>query len=234
MISADSAFERVADAAAAAFASAPPYITYRVDVRASPAPLLLPEETHDVSLRTSDDAALVRDADAGAPKPGEPLPLAPTVDALAQWAFAFDSGGGHARLRIAYEQPKQYAAPKPAPGDTVVVASVPGYAISYAPDDFNRIHLEPVTPAARAFAAQKDHFVYRDVWFDPLTHLPSRVVLASVDETLTLDYTIAQTHWLLSGFTYDGRLDASQGVSEPVHIEAAYSDYDFPASVPGL
>ena len=137
-------------------------------------------------------------------------------------------------MNVAYERTVHYTAPIAAPGDTVVVASVAGYSIAYGTGDPNRLHLEPATATTRAFAAQKNHFVYRDVWFDPATELPTRVVLAAVDETLTLDYAVADKHWLLRGFTYDGRLDALRDDGEPAHIEAAYSGYTFPLSVPQL
>jgi hypothetical protein len=234
LISADSAFERVSNAAAAAFAKQPPYIVYRVDVTTTGR--ALPSlERHLVTLRTADDAALVRDTQDAQAKPGEALPLEPTVDALAEWGFRFETSHGRTRLSVAYQRPKEYAAPRAAPGDTVVVASVAGYAISYAPDAANHLHLEPATAAKRAFAAQEDHFVYRDVWFDPATFLPTRVVVAATDETLTLDYTVAESHWVLAGFTYDGRLDSQRAdPAEREHVEASYSDYSFPPSVAGF
>jgi hypothetical protein len=233
LISADVAFERVADAAAAAFAAQPPYIAYRVDVRAT-AESLVPLESHYLSLRTVDGKALVRSSPGATATVDAPLPLGPSVDALAEWAFSFDAKDGSARLNVAYEHPVHYVAPQGAPGDTVVVASVAGYALSYAANDANQLHVEPATAAMRAFAAQANHFVYRDVWFDPATYLPTRVVLAAVDETLTLDYTVVGTHWLLHGFTYDGRLDELRRDGEPATIEATYSAYTFPASVTGL
>jgi hypothetical protein len=72
------------------------------------------------------------------------------------------------------------------------------------------------------------------VWFDPVTYLPTQVILAATDETLTLDYTVAATHWVLSGFSYDGRLDAPREDEKRVRIETSYTNYDFPATVPGF
>ncbi len=229
MISADVAFERVADAAAAAFGKQPPYISYRVDVHAT-AESLQPFERHIITLRTVDGKALVRSSQDAAPVVDAPLPLGPAVDALAEWAFSFDAKDGSARLNVAYEHPVHYTAPVPAPGDTVIVASVAGYSVAYAEGDPGRLQIRPATAATRAFAAQKNHFVYREVSFDPATYLPTRVVLAAVDETLTLDYTVVDTHWLLHGFTYDGRLDELRRDGEHASIVADYSDYTFPLS----
>ncbi len=233
MISADVAFERIANAAAAAFGNQPPYIAYRVDVHAT-AESLQPFERHIITLRTADGKALVRSSQGATPVLDAPLPLGPAVDALAEWAFNFDAKDGSARLNVAYQHPVHYTAPVAAPGDTVVVASVAGYSVAYAADDPQRLKIAPATATTRAFAAQKNHFVYRDVWFDPATYLPTRVVLAAIDETLTLDYNVVDTHWLLRGFTYDGRLDELRRDGEHANIVADYADYKFPLSVSGF
>ncbi len=186
-----------------------------------------------VTIRTADGKALVREGERSAAF-GEAIPLAPNLDALAEWAFAFDTSGGHVRLNVAYERPKRYAAPTPAPGDTVVVASVGAYSVTYAGDDTTHIVLEPASHDERAFAVQPNHFVYRDVWFDPLTCLPTRVALVALGETFQLDYTIAQGHWLLQRFTYDGTLTERAQPRQLEHIEADYSGYTFPEQVPEL
>lgn len=195
---------------------------------------LQPFERHIITLRTADGRALVRSSPDGAPVLDAPLPLGPAVDALAEWAFDFDAKDGSARLNVAYQHPVRYTAPVLAPGDTVVVASVAGYSVAYAQGEPQRLHIEPATAAKRAFAAQKNHFVYRDIWFDATSYLPTRVVLAAVDETLTLDYNVVDTHWLLHGFTYDGRLDELRRDGERAAIEATYSGFTFPLSVDGL
>ncbi len=230
MISADVAFERAADAAATAFAAAPPFISYRVDVQADTA-TLRSDESKRIVVRTRDGNALVRDVHGGAARMGPALPLSPAVDALADWAFAFDVSEGHVRLDVVYEHPKLYSAPTPGPGITVVVPSVNGFAVRYAPDETNHVQLEPSTPATRDFAAQRDHFVYRDVWFDPVTSLPTRVVLAAVDEMLALDYTVVDGHWLLRDFTYHA-LERTQHDAKRYRIAAQYADYAFPESFP--
>ncbi len=247
VLSADVAFERTANAAAAAFAAAPPFVAYRVGVRASmptdarpgaspfaasPSPTPPSDDVRDVVLRTSDDTALVRAAGDATFRPGPPLPLAPVVDALADWAFALDVSSGHVALDVAYERPHRYAQPSPAPGDAVVVASVNGYAISYADASGTHLRLAPATAALRAAAAQPDRFTYRDVWFDPGTLLPTRITLVAPGERFTLDYAAVAGHWLLANFTYDAIVRARRGPGRAVTIEATYSGYAFPAGFP--
>ena len=233
-MSADVAFERAADAAAAAFAATPPYVSYRVDVYTDTA-ALHSDESNNVVVRTADGQALVSNARGGDPKFGAAaLPLSPAVDALADWAFAFEVTDGHVRLNVAYVRPKYYSTPTPGPGVTVVVPSVSGYALRYVNGETNHVHLEPATTATRAFAAQRDHFVYSDVWFDPVTFLPTRVVLRAIDETLALDYTIANGHWLLRDFTYDALARSKREGARRYRIDAQYADYAFPEAVPEL
>ena len=233
MISADIAFERAADAAAAAFAAVPPYVSYRVDVHADTASLQS-DESHIAIVRTRDGQALVRSAAGGEPTIGPALPLSPAVDALSDWAFAFNVANGHVRLDVAYEHPKQYSIPTPGPGVTVVVPSVNGYALGYAAGDANHIHLEPATGETRAFAAQRDHFVYRDVWFDPATWLPTRVVLTAPGESLAIDYALAHGAWLIRDFRYDARERSTHDGDRRYRIEATYADFAFPDRVPEL
>ena len=233
VISADVAFERTADAAATAFAAVPRYVGYRVDVHADTASLHS-DESRIAVVRTRDGQALVRSVPEGDAAIGPALPLSPAVDALSDWAFAFDVADGHVRLSVAYERPKYYSIPTPGPGVTVVVPSVNGYALRYSAGEPNHVHLEPATAATRAFAAERDHFVYRDVWFDPATSLPTRVVLAAPDESLALDYTVASGAWLLRDFRYDALERSKRDGDRRYHIEATYADFTFPDRVPEL
>ena len=238
-VSADVAFERAANAAAAAFATAPAFVSYRVDVRTAPTSGAPSADTREIVLRTSDDRALVRSVDGAAFRPGAPLPLAPVVDALADWAFALDVSSGHVALNVAYERPHRYAEPSPAPGDAVVVASVNGYTVTYAASNADatnanatHLHLEPATAAMRTAASQPDRFTYRDVWFDPATMLPTHVTLVAPGEAFALDYATVAGHWLLAGFTYDAIVHDKHGPGHTLTIVATYTNYAFPAGFP--
>jgi len=231
VISAEAAFANAANAAAAAFAATPPYIAYRLEVRTRD-DAGEHMEAQRIVLRTSDGMGLIREGERT--QRALPAGLPPAVDALAQWAFSASLVEGHVAMRIAYERPKAYAFPTPGPQADVVAANIAGYSVQYVEDDRNHVRLAPVTPALRAFAAEPDHFVYRDVFIDPKTSLPTRVVLAAPDEMLVLDYATVEGRWLLSHFNYDATLRGAHAGKQHYLVEAAYSDYAFPSSPPAL
>jgi hypothetical protein len=231
-VSADAAFESAANAAVAAFVRRPPYISYAVDVRvrAQGAPETL--ESRTVVVRTADDLALISTAGAKKPETDFAYPLPPEVDALAQWAFDFRIGADGVRMAIAYVRPKEYRITQAVPNADVVVSSVAGYRISYAADA-GHVHLEPATQSVREFAAGIDHMIYRDVWYDQTTFLPSRVVLAGAEDTLDLQYRVVNGYWLLDRFTYLTAV-GTRGAKRTYAIDAVYREYAFPPAVAGL
>jgi hypothetical protein len=216
--SADAQFAAAANAAAAAFAATPPYITYRLHVTeqrdTSPR-----DERFDVAFRASDGSATITPA--GRADSSVPPALPPALDALAQWAFSLDDARDPAVMRVTYEHPKRYAFASPGPEADVVVPSIVGYSVRYAEGDVAHLELTPATPDVRAFAAERNHFVYRDVFFDVATSLPRRVILAAPDETLALDYLVVDGWWLLSHVAYAAKHDT---------LDATYENYAFPAA----
>ncbi|MBD5653974.1 MAG: hypothetical protein IAI50_02195 [Candidatus Eremiobacteraeota bacterium] len=230
MTSADAEFGDAANAAATAFAATPPYVTYRLHLRAVRGDAVR-DEHFRIAFRTSDGNATVTIAD-GKPARRTPPALPPAVDALAQWAFAFDSAAADIVMRVTYEHPKRFAFATPGPNADVVAPSVLGYDVRHTGDDPGHLLLTPATADMRAFAAQPDHFVYRDVDLDATSSLPRRVTLAAPDETLTLDYAVVSGAWLLSHVTYDAAQHGARGAIERYAIDATYDDYAFPTADP--
>jgi hypothetical protein len=227
---ADAAFANAANAAAAAFASNPPYVAYRLDLRTSDG-TTEKDQSVQVVVRTRDGAAIVVDRNGKHPQPAPPA-LPPTVDALANWAFALESTSDYPVMDVTYQEPRHYDFSTPGPNADVVVPGINGFSVRYASGEPTHLQLEPVTSAIKALATQSDRFLYRDVWFDSATWLPTRVVVAAVNATLTLDYANASGHWLLSHVTYE-TIQPRSGAS-PMNIEATYSGYEFPAADGGF
>lgn len=223
MIAPDEAFADAANAAAAAFAATPPYLAYRVAVATGDGSRGK-SEYDDVVVRTSDGVAIVRGPGGTQQLPAPPA-LPGAVDALAEWAFAPQTLGGHAVLHVNYEEPKRYAFPTPGPGLDAVAASISGFSVAYATGEPDHLVLSPSTSAVRALALQPNRFLYRDVWFDPATLLPTRVVVAAANGTLSVDYATAGGHWLLAHARYE-TLDRGHRTV----IDATYSDYAFPSA----
>lgn len=226
-LSADAAFANAANAAATVFASNPPYVAYRLELRTSDGTTEKDRTAH-ITLRTGDGTAVVEDANGRRPLAAPPG-LPPTVDALANWAFALESTDGYPIMNVTYQEPRRYDFATPGPGTDVVVPGINGFSVRYATGEPTHLQLEPATAAVKTLATERDRFLYRDVWFDPATSLPTRVVVVAVNATLTLDYANASGHWLLSHLAYEAANDV-RGSTGPASIEATYSGYAFPAT----
>jgi hypothetical protein len=231
MLSADAAFANAANAAAAAFASEPPYVAYRLALQTNDGTT---EHATSVRIvvRNSDDAATIDDG-TGHSERTSTLALPPAIDALANWAFALEKADGLPVMHVTYQEPRRYAFATPGPDADVVVPGINGFTVRYADGDATHLELFPATAFTRALATEVDRFLYRDVWFDPSTWLPSRVVVAAVNAKLTLDYTAQSGHWLLSHVRYDGT-EGSRPTSPRITIDATYSGYTFPVVAPGF
>lgn len=226
-LSADAAFANAANAAATAFASNPPYVAYRLDLRTSDG-TTEKDDAVQIVLRTSDGAAVVEDRSGKHRQPAAPA-LPPTVDALADWAFGLETTNGYPVMHVNYQQPRHYTFSTPGPNADVVVPIVNGFSVRYAENDPAHLQLEPATPAVKALATQRDRFLYHDVWFDPATWLPARVVVVAVNGTLTLEYATVSGRWLLSHVTYTV-VNQARRSTQRTSIDATYGGYTFPAA----
>jgi hypothetical protein len=231
MLTADGAFANAANAAAMAFAATPPYVAYQLELRTGEG-TAEKDESARIVVRTRDGAAIV-DAGTGVHQQPAPPALPPTVDALANWAFALESANGYPVMHVDYQQPRHYDFATPGPNVDVVVPGINGFSVRYAADDATHLQLEPATAAFKALATQRDRFLYSDVWFDPATWLPTRVVVVAVNATLTLDYANISGRWLLSHVAYT---DVAQSPSDLHHttIDATYTNYTFPVTDDGF
>jgi hypothetical protein len=226
-VSADAAFANAANAAATAFASDPPYVAYHLDLqiedggtkRAAAAQII---------LRTGDSSVVVIDQSGKHRRPAPPA-LPPTIDALADWAFTLDVTNDYPVMHVSYQEPLHYAFATPGTNVDVVVPLINGFSVRYADNDPTHLELQPATTAVKALAAQRDRFLYREVWIDPATWLPTRVTVAAIDGTLTLEYTTASGRWLLSHMSYRA-INTIRHSTEHTDIEATYTDFSFPAA----
>jgi len=226
LITADAAFANAANAAAAAFKATPPYIAYRVTIHTIEAGAPRDEED-SVVLRTRDGAAVV---DGGASLQTDPPGLPPSVDALANWSFTPSTRNGRLVMHVNYLEPLRYQFATPAPNVDVVVRAIKGFAVSYDGDDTTHVRLEPASAEVKALAKQHNRFLYRDVWFDPATWLPTRVVVTAPNATLTLEYTTVAGHWLLAHVIYDS-VEQSQRSSSRSIVDLKYGQFEFPAAL---
>jgi hypothetical protein len=232
MLSAPEAFMAVANATAAIVQKAPPYVSYRVrgTVHFFKGD---GEIDRTVTVRTSDGNAVIHDESSGKDVLAPPFPAPPNFDALSSFdlrgTFSATSGTkrrGLARdvdLRVVNVEPLRYTTV--ASRADAVSRSVRGYVITYAGEPGAagvHLHFEPVASYYR------DHTKWlHDVWYDPATMIPSRIVWAGNDH-LELDahYADVRGVWLLQSidvarvfYPILGRIAAG--------FHGDYADYQF-------
>jgi hypothetical protein len=225
MISAPEAFMAVANATAAIVQKAPPYVTYHVRAVFHAAGEGTVDRT--VIVRSDDGVAVVHDDATGKDVLRPPFPAPPTFDALAKFRLTgVISLSGKKRdgdMRITNVRPLHYETGRSSAD--AVARSVKGYVVTYAPDAtpaLGHLHLE-------RNALMKDTHWMRDVWYDPATLIPTRVLWGGQNDfALDAQYTTVQGHWLLHTIT------AGQIVHAPlwlgrmsVAIGGSYDGYTF-------
>ncbi|HYZ16677.1 MAG TPA: hypothetical protein VE591_09760, partial [Candidatus Acidoferrum sp.] len=141
---ADVAFRLAANAAAAAFAQAPPYIAYRTDATVD-IPSLHQHKviSRQVEARTKDDLAVLQDLPQGKRQYAHSFPLIPTFDALSYFRLEYNGGRRNALSYVHQVQPLTYADPRATSKADVVVTSLRYYHAQYAADSTDQLlHIE--------------------------------------------------------------------------------------------
>lgn len=197
MLSGPEAFMAVANATAAIVERAPAFVTYRVHGVFHAAGEGTTDRT--VTVRSDDGVAIVHDDATGKDELRPPFPAPPTFDALATFHISGEitmrGGKGPHRggdLRITNIEPLHYE--RTAAHADAVARSVKGYVVTYADD---------ATPTSGHLHLERNALMHgrkwlRDVWYDPVTLLPTRILWGGINDfTLDARYHIVAGHWLL-------------------------------------
>ena len=233
MLSAPEAFMAVANATAAIVQTAPPYVTYHVHgvVRAAGESAL----DRTVVVRSDDGISIVHDDETGKDELRPAFPAPPTFDALANFKLSGEVtltvGKGKHRdgdMRIVNIHPLHYEAEQS--HADAVSRSIKGYIVTYAPDatpQLGHLHLE-------RNALMKDAKWLRDVWYDPVTLVPSRVVWGGPND-LALDarYQTVDGHWMLRAISASAVYHAPMWLGRlTIAITGEYDGYRFSTVAP--
>jgi hypothetical protein len=230
--SADVAFRLAANAAAAAYAQAPPYIAYRTDATVD-VPAINKHQTisRAVEARTRDDQAVLQDLPRGQRQYGHSFPLIPTFDALSYFRIDYNGSTRNALSYVHQVQPLTFSDPRPTSHADVVVTSLRYYHASYAPDSSDtRLHImmDPLPTLTKGNAS--DFFIH-DLYVDPATMLPERVNYTGPTTDFSCEYQVIEGHWLVTHAWYGRTMYA------PLHIgrthftvDATFSDFQFPTA----
>lgn len=231
--SADVAFRLAANAAAAAWAKSPPYIAYRTETTVD-IPSLRRHETiaRAVEARTRDDLAVLQDLPRGQRQYAHSFPLIPTFDALSYFRVEYNGGRRNALSYVRMDKPLTYSDPlKPSSQADVVVTALRYYHASYAPDSSARLLHITMDPLQSLTRGNSSDFYLHDVYVDPGTMLPTRVVYTGPTTDFTLDYAVISDHWVVQHVGYSHTVFAPLRVGR-VHfsVEAVFDDFRFPAT----
>jgi hypothetical protein len=233
VIAADVAFRQTANAAAAMYQKAPPYLTYRTDVVVD-VPSLRQHKTisRAVETRTADDFAVLQDLPKGQRQYAHSFPLVPTFDALSYFYIHLNGARRNALSYVEMQQLITFSSPAPsATRSDVIVTYLRYYHASYAADTTDQLAHIQLDALPTLTKGNRSDFYIHDVYVDMATMLPTRVVYDGPDTHFVVDYTVAQDHWLVSHSTYAhtqyGPLKMGR-VS--FNVEATNSDFGFPAA----
>lgn len=230
MIAADVAFRQAANAAAAAFAQAPPYVAYRTDVKVD-VPSLHKHQTisRAVETRTSDDYAALQDLPRGQHQYAHSFPLIPTFDALSYFRLEYNGAQRNALSYVHQVQPITFTDPRLTSHADVVVTSLRYYHASYAPDSTDAIAHVLMEPLQTLTKGNDSDFYIHDVYIDTATNLPTRVTYTGPTTSFACDYDVTQGHWLVKHVVY------THTIFGPLHmgrvtftVDATNGDFTFP------
>jgi hypothetical protein len=236
----DIAFQQCANAAAAAYKQRPAFVSYRVATHVSiPSMKRERDILRAVSVRTSDDRAIVQDLPKGRSQITHAFPMIPTFDALAYFTLT-----GTVNLKDTLESyvhdvtPLTYDA-SPAPHDAdVVVIRLRSYRATFAPDSSDdpngRTHLVLSPYKFVEQNATRDNFFFKDLVCDNASNLPLHVDFEGPDGLgFVVDYGTVQGYWLVQHAHYEQTQFAPMRIGR-VHavVDAAFSDFSFSQTPP--
>ncbi len=240
----DLAFTKCANAAAAAFFNAPPYVVYREQSRVQ-VPAL--DRTRDVNRRVAVrtqkgdvmERAVAQDLPRGARTVLEhAFPLSPTFDAISYFRI-YGGATLHSALEAYVEdvKPLTFSESAPASHADVVVQSLKYYYPKYADDSETatqpNIHIM-LSPLPTLTNGNTSSLYLHEVYCRPESYLPARVVYTGPDDRFfAIDFETIEGHEVVK----DARLE--QTFFAPLHlgrlhaiVTVDYDEYAFPATPP--
>ncbi|HTW83408.1 MAG TPA: hypothetical protein VMD91_04985 [Candidatus Sulfotelmatobacter sp.] len=229
MIPADVAFRLACNAAAAAYAQAPPYLAYRTTVTVD-VPSLNRHESiaRAVETRTADDFASLQDLPRGQHQYGHSFPMPPTFDALSYFNFVYSALHRNALAYVQQVEPITFK--EPAHAD-VIVTALRYYHADYAPDSNDKIAHIVMDPLPSLTTGNNSTFYLHDVYVDTATNLPTSVTYTGPTQQMTVDYTTVDGHWLVRHAVYNATFYAVLHLGRiSAHAEATNEDFTFPTT----
>lgn len=233
MVPADVLFRLAANAAAAQYEAAPPYLVYHT-ITVIDVPSLKRHRVveRSVETRTRDDFAVLQDLPKGQRQYGKSFPLIPTFDALSYFRLEFNGVKRDLLSHVTMFAPITFGTPQPLSANASVIATtLRNYYAQYAPDTTaGRAHLVMDALPALTTGNNSDFYIH-DVYVDTTSDLPIRVTYLGKDDTeFTVDYIVVQNHWLVRHAFYGHTMYGPLRIGR-VHFTAdsTFDGFAFPA-----
>jgi hypothetical protein len=193
-----------------------------------------------VSLRTSDDLAILQDLPQGANQLAHGFPVTPVFDALSNFTLSWRVGAHMEMSSYVHDvQPLTYQGTQDTGAD-VVVMRLRQYKADYAndssdaPDGKTHITLEAFDFVKQQVLRPDSTFFLTDLYIDNASGLPAEVRYAGGEDIVfVVDYGMVQGHWLVTRGHYEETLHGPFHVGR-LHViaDAVYDDFDFPKDPP--
>ena len=240
MVPPEVAFQHAANTAAALYAQAPPFVTYRVATHVS-APALGKQRDvlRDVAVRTRDDLAVIQDLPQGANNLSHGFPLTPVFDALSYFQLSWKVGYHTEVSSYVHDvTPLTYSDVSKSDADAIVVR-LKRYKAEYAGDSSEapdgKAHIVMVPYDFYKAQGNPDNtFFLSDVVIDNATQLPVSVTYTGGDDTtFVCDYGREGGHWVVTHVHYETTLHGPLRVGL-LHViaDAKFDNFAFPIDAP--
>ena len=209
--------------------AAPAYITYRERTHVTGANRSQ-DINRSVSVRVSDNFAVMRDLPDGSEHTGQAFPIIPYFDPLSSFQFSYFAN--LKRVDIKLDRGKTFDLPVPAndPSVDVTIPYLSFWAPRYAPDSSaSRVHFA-IEPTPRT---GDNTFYPSDVVEDAASQLPSHIEMRVTggDMSIALDYQMIDGHWVITHGSWGGTQHVAF-MTFRVQADVSYDDIAFPQTPP--
>jgi hypothetical protein len=193
-----------------------------------------------ISVRTSDDLAVIQDLPQGQNQLAHGFPVTPAFDALSNFTLSWRVGAHMDMSSYVHDiQPLTYHDPAN-DGADVVVVRLRQYKADYADDSSDAPNGKThITLTAYDFVKQQverpdSTFFLSDLYIDNATGLPAEVRYAGGEDIVfVVDYGMVQGHWLVTRGHYEETLHGPLRLGR-LHVvaDAVYDNFAFPSDPP--
>jgi len=232
MMTADLAFAILINRTSAFYLANPPvYMTYTEHTHVS-APTLGRAQDIDrsIAVRVADNLAVMKDLPNGEWRVGQAFPIVAYFDPISNFKFGYFANLKRVDITLERGGPFYLNIPTADPSVNVVVPYNSYWAARYAPDSTNdALHLL-IDPTPRV----QDGLYPSEVVEDAATKLPSHIemrVAGGSDETIALDYSVIDGHWVIVHGTFSQTMHVAF-LTYKIVADVTFKDIAFPTEPP--